>query len=83
MRAFVDFVVGHQLLGELGAAAQHDDEQAGGVGIERAAVADFLDAELAADGVHDVVRGGAGGFVDQNGAVERRESVHGRLAARS
>ena len=44
-RAFVNLVVAHQFFGEFRAASEHDDEQAGGVGIERAAVADFLDAE--------------------------------------
>ena len=44
-RAFINLVVGHQFFGKLGAAAEDDDEQAGGVRIERAAMADFLDAE--------------------------------------
>ena len=61
--AFIDLVVGHHFFGQLRAAAEHDDEQAGGVGIERAAMADLFDAKLAADGIHHVMRGRPGGLV--------------------
>jgi hypothetical protein len=76
--ALIDLVVRHELLGELGAAPEHDDEQAGGVGVERAAVADFLDAEPAADVVHHVVRGAAHGLVHEQGTVEGIELKHGK-----
>ena len=74
--ALIDLVVGHQLLGQLRATAQHDDEQAGGVGVERAAVADLSDVELAADGIHHVVGGAAHGLVHEEGTVERIKLEH-------
>ena len=58
---------------------EHDDEQAGGIRVERAAMADLLDAELAADGVHHVVRRRAGGLINQDGAIERGEFLHHAL----
>ena len=76
-RAGIGLVGGHEPLGQLGAAAQHNDEQPGGVGIQRAAVADFLDPKLAPDGVHHIVRSGAGWLVNQDRAVEWFEFVHG------
>ena len=81
--AFIDLVVGHHLFGELGAATEHDDEQTGGIGIERAAMADLFDAEPAADHVHHVVRSRAGGLVNQQRTVKRGKFLHVnyRLAA--
>ena len=58
---------------KLCAATEHDDQQTGGVGIECAAMADFLDSKLAANRVHDIVRRRAGGFVNEDCAVERRK----------
>jgi hypothetical protein len=34
-------------------------------------VAHFLEAKLAANGVHNIVRRRAGGFVNEDGAIER------------
>ena len=68
--AFVGFVVAHDALGDFGGFAEQDDEEAGGHGVEGAAVADFGDAELAADFCDDVVGGPAGGFVHQQEAIE-------------
>src|SRR5436305_1517622 len=62
--------------GEMRAAAEHDDEQAGGIRVERAAVADFLDAELATNRVHNVVGRGAAGFINEERAVEGGEFLH-------
>ena len=78
-RAFINLVVAHQFFGQFRAAAQHNDEQAGGVRVQRAAMADFLDLKAAADGVHDIVRGRAGGFVNENGAVEGGKFLHEKL----
>src|SRR6185437_8593165 len=81
--AFVNLIVGHQFFRKLGAAAEHDDEQAGGIGVERAAMSDFFDAELAANRVHDIVRRGPGGFINEKRAVERGEFLHGNYFAAS
>ena len=64
------------------AAPKDDDEQTGGVRIKRATVTDFLDAELAADGVHDIVRG-AEGLSMRMAPVERGKVLHGCLVPKS
>ena len=59
MRADVFLVLAHEQILDLRAAAEDDEEQAGGERIERAAMADLLRAETAADDGDDVVRGHA------------------------
>ena len=75
-RTFVHFVVAHQTFGEFCAATEDYDEQASRVGIERATMADFLDAEPAADGIHDIVRSRAGRFINQDCAIKRGKILH-------
>src|SRR5882724_8506986 len=76
--AFVNLVRGHEFFGEFCSTSQDDDEEAGGVGIKGAAMADFLEPELGANGVHDIVRSRAGRFVDQDGAIKGIKLVHNR-----
>jgi hypothetical protein len=68
-RADVFLVLAHEEVLNLGATPEDDDEQAGGERVERAAVADLLGVERAADYGNHVVRGHAGGFIDQEDAV--------------
>ena len=75
-RPFINFVGGHQFFGKFGAAPQHHDKQSGGVGVKRAAVADFFDLKPTADGVHHVMRSRADRFIDKQRAVERVKFVH-------
>ena len=68
--ALVDFVVGSEFHGKLGGSAEEQNQEAGGGGVEGAAMADLLEAVLAADNVHNVVRGGAGRLVDEQCTVQ-------------
>jgi hypothetical protein len=74
--AFVNFIIGHELLRELGSTAEDDDQQTRGVGIEGAAVADLVDFEMATDACDDIVGSGADRFVHEDGAVEGIECLH-------
>jgi hypothetical protein len=56
-------------LDEAGGAVDADDEVAGDLGVERAAVAGLVDAEEALDPGDDLVRGGVGGLVEVDDAV--------------
>src|SRR5665213_3090809 len=76
-RAFINLVIAHQFFRELRAATEDDDEQAGGVRIKRAAVADLFDLKTPADCVHDIVRRRAGGFINEDRAVECGKFLHG------
>ena len=70
MCAFVGFFGGGEELGEAGVLAEQQWEDSGGHGVEGAEVADGAFAGGAAHDINDVVRGEAGGFVDN------QESVH-------
>ncbi len=50
--------------------------KSGGVRIERAAMTDLFDLKTAADRVHDIVRSRAGGFINENRAVECGKILH-------
>lgn len=78
--ALVDFVIGHESFGEPGGFSEDQDEEAGRVGVQGAAVADLFDAEFSSDGGDHVMGGGAGGFIDEEGAVEGGECEHGDWA---
>ena len=58
--AHVFLVLAHQQVLDLRAAADRDEQQTGGQGIERPAVTDLLRAERATRNRHDVMRGHAG-----------------------
>ncbi len=57
---------------QLGRHADGDHEHAGGVGVERAGVADLALVEPPAQHAHDVVAGDAGRLVDDAHSVRRR-----------
>ena len=42
-------------------------------------MADFLDLKFAANRVHDIVRSRAGGFINENRAVECGKILHEKL----
>src|SRR5439155_20543615 len=56
--------------------------QAGRVRVERAAMANFLDAEVPADGIDHVMRGWPCRFVDDERAIQRREVLHASVGGR-
>jgi hypothetical protein len=66
----VGFVGIEQILGEFGGLAEADGEQAGGQRIEHAGVAGFFGTVKAAGLLEGAVAGEAGGFVEQEDAVE-------------
>ena len=66
----VGFVGIEQILGEFGGLAEADGEQAGGQRIEHAGVAGFFGTVEAAGLLEGAVAGEAGGFVEQEDAVE-------------
>ena len=68
-RADVFLVLAHEQILDLRPAAEGENEQTGGDRVERAAMADLFDLELAPNERDDIVRGHAGGFVDQQDAV--------------
>ena len=80
---FIFLLFGHEEILHLGAPPDHENEQAGGHGIERAAVADFLRAETSARDGDDIVRRHVRLLVDEQHAVDfgvlltglRREGV--------
>jgi hypothetical protein len=61
----------HHVGNGFGGGAERDGQHAGGERIERAAMARLLGVERAADTVDDVGAGQAGGFVDDEPAIER------------
>ena len=66
----VGFVGIEQVLGEFGGLAEADGEQAGGQRIEHTGVAGFFGTVEAAGLLEGAVAGEAGGFVEQEDAVE-------------
>ena len=66
----VGFVGIEQVLGEFGGLAEADGEQAGGQRIEHAGVTGFFGTVEAAGLLEGAVAGEAGGFVEQEDAVE-------------
>ena len=68
--ALILLVLSHQQVLNAGGPTNHQHEQAGGNGIEGAAMPDFTLTEPAADEVNNVVGGAARGFVDQKQAVK-------------
>ena len=40
---------------------------------------DFFEPEIATDRVNDIVRGWAGGFIDEQGTIERFKFAHEKL----
>ena len=64
------FVLGHEQILNPGSFANDEHEESGGNRVERAAVADLALVEAASDKVDDIVGSFAGGFVDQEEAVE-------------
>ena len=68
--AFVDLVIGSEFHGKLGGPAEEQNQEAGGGGVEGAAMADLLKAVLAADNVHNVVGRGAGRLVNEQCTVQ-------------
>src|SRR5581483_11624828 len=77
--ALIHLVRGHQLFGKFCAAPEHEHKQPGGIRVQRAAMADLLNAELPADRVHHVVRRRADRFVDQQRAVQGFKLMHIKL----
>lgn len=65
----VFFVIAHEAVLQFGGFADDDHEQAGGHGVEGAAVPDFAGVEDAAAEGDGVVRGEAGVFVDEEDAA--------------
>ena len=68
-RALVGLVARHGGGGELGAAADEQDQKSCRLRVERAAVSDLLQPEHPPDGDDDVARRDAGGLVDEQDAV--------------
>ena len=62
--AFVDLVIGSEFHGKLGGSAEEQDQKACGSGIEGAAMADLLNAVLAANDIYNIMGGGPGRLVD-------------------
>src|SRR5690606_38131262 len=73
---FVYLVRGHQAFGKLGSSADEQDQKAGGIGIERSGMADFLQLKSAADGGNDIMGGRAARLVDEQRAVKSIKGSH-------
>ena len=73
--ALVDLVAAHHGLRSERGLADEDREKAGRLRIERAAVADLLELEHAADGHHDVARRDAGRLVHEKDPVGIGEGI--------
>ena len=70
--ALVFLFFGHEEVLDAGGFADDEDEEAGGHGVERAAVADFPGVETAACDGDDIVGGHVLTFVDEEDAVDFR-----------
>ena len=79
--AGVFLVFGHEQILDLRPAPEREDEQAGGARIERAAVADLLGVEAAADDGDHVMRGHAGRFIYEEDTVKAGQ-IHGQWLAK-
>jgi hypothetical protein len=69
--ADVFLVLGHEEVGEAGAVAEHENEHAGGHGVERAAMADLLHVQAAPGDGDDIVRSHVLAFVHQEDAANQ------------
>jgi len=63
--ALVLLVLGHEQILDAGGLADHEHEEAGGDGIERAAVANLALLKASTDKVDNIMGGFAGGLVDE------------------
>ena len=75
--SLVLLVFGHEQVLDTGGSSDDEHEEAGGDGVERAAVADFSLMEAAADEIDNIVGGTTGRFIDQEQAVELRNHRFG------
>src|SRR5579885_1786527 len=66
--AFIRFRLGRKILKKSRCGADGDDEQTAAERIERSSVADTFGAQLATDGVDDIVRSDAEWLIDQQDA---------------
>ena len=78
-RAFVGLVRAHDVVRELGASPQKQDQQPGSQRVQSAAVSNLLELKMAAQFGHHVMRGRPGWLVDEKQAVHQVVgcSVHG------
>ena len=78
--SLVDLPAAHEESRQSGGATDCQGQYTGGHGVESPQVADFLDLQLAADELNDLMRGHAFRFVDDQEARER--SIHGGFGHR-